>query len=429
VIARITRDRQLPAGVVDAAMASLATFGSGITGVNLLSATDRGVYGIFFTAFVLGVVLVNQLIYVPSQVLAIAEDLPLRLHGIRRTIKLALIPSAVAASVALIAAALTRDLTTPAVLAALTITGGILIPISALQDYVRRSLHIAEQSWKAAAVSAVQLLGVASAIGLLLTTDVERAWIPFGSLAFANVVSVSVGLLLVGAHRPSIPPSGMSFRGLIASGKWLVIRAAIPAASAFVAANVLTNLAGPVIFGYAEAARQVAQPITVLSMGLGAVMGPRAIRAGLRTDRIAANRNRRKYALALTAAAGSYVALAGSDWVLNPLSRIIPSAYEVPWLVTATIAANAAVAFALLPKNELLGASREKVLAGLALMASPILLLAAATARSTGAFARPAGIILTASFVTIGAEWWLRRHYSGAPVDDVLPPTVPETYV
>ncbi len=408
---RFTRDRQLPAGLVDAAMASLATFGSGLTGVNLLSATDRGVYGIFFTAFILGVVLVNQLIYVPSQVMAIAQDLPLRLSGVRQTIKLSTAPSLIAGSVALIAAVLNRNLTSSSVLTALTVTVAITIPVSALQDYVRRSLHIAERSWKAAAVSGVQLLGVGISIAILLSTNIERAWIPFGSLGIANIISVAVGLVFAGAQRRTEPPAGLDFRRLVASGRWLVTRSAIPAAAAFVAANVLTSLAGPVAFGYAEAARQVAQPITVLSMGLGSVMGPRAVRAGLKVDGGAAARNRRKYSLAVAVAAGGYVLIAGPDWVLNPMSRIIPSAYSIPWLVPATVLANAIVALLILPKNELLGASREKVLVVLAVISSPMLLIAAATAGSTGAFARPIGLIFEGLIVMVGAEWWLRRHY------------------
>ncbi len=410
-------------------MASLATFGSGLTGVNLLSATDRGVYGIFFTAFVLGVVLVNQLIYVPSQVMAIGQDRPLRLNGLRRTIKLAIGPSIVAGSVAFIAAASTRSLTTSSVLIALTITVGFVIPVSALQDYVRRSLHIAERSWKAAAVSGVQLVGVGISVAVLLATDINRAWIPFGSLGFANVVSVTVGLVFADAHRRTDLLAGLDFRRLVSSGKWLVTRSAIPAAAAFAAANILTSLAGPVVFGYAEAARQVAQPVVVLSIGLGSVMGPRAVRAGLRTDRKAAARNRRKYGLAVAVATGGYVALVGGDWLLNPMSRIIPSAYEVPWLVTVTVLGNAIFALLVLPKNELLGASREKVLVGLALVSSPLFLITAATAGSTGAFARPMGIILAGLIVMVGAEWWLQRHYADAPADSVPPAPSSETSV
>lgn len=418
------RDRQAAAGVVDAAMASLATFAAGITGVNLLSDTDRGVYGIFFTVFVLGVVLVNQLIYIPSQVIAIGQDRERRLSGIRKTMGLAAGPSLAAGSVSLLAANLNRSQTTSSVLLALTATVAVTIPLSALQDYVRRSLHIAERSWQAAAVSVMQLVGVGISIAVLLATDIERAWIPFGSLGFANILSVSVGLVLAGAHHRTDPPEDLSFRRLVTSGKWLVARSAIPAAAAFVAANLLTRLAGAATFGHAEAARQVARPVIVLSIGLGAVMGPRAVRAGSRGDRAAARRNRRKYGFAVALAAAAYIALAGPDWVGNPMSRIIPSAYEVPWLVAATVLGNAIVAILILPKNELIGASKANLLAGLALVSSPMLLITAASAGTTGAFARPMGLILEGIIVMVGAEWLLKRHYASGP-NDGSPPMVP----
>ncbi|NOX23333.1 MAG: hypothetical protein GXP36_09615 [Actinobacteria bacterium] len=421
MIKRLTRDRQLPAGIIDAAMASLATFASGLTGVNLLSDTDRGVYGIFFTAFVFGAVLINQLIYVPSQVVAVGQDLPLRLSGLRRTMRLAVIPSVLTSSVALVAAALTRDLTTPSVLLALTVTVALVIPVSAMQDYVRRLLHIAEKSWRATAVSGFQLIGVAISIPILMASNVDRAWIPFGSLGIANVLSLGAGLILARAHHRHSQSASLSFRQLAASGKWLVVRAAVPAAAAFVAANVLTRLAGPAAYGYAEAARQVAQPVTVLAMGLGAVLGPRAIRAGIQTDSSGSQRTRRKYAYLITFASVSYVAVAGFDWVLNPMSRLVPSAYVLPWLVTATVLANAIAAMAVLLSNELIGAGKTKRLAGIAAVSSPMLLIVVATAATTGAYARPIGFIVEGLVVLLGTNWWLRHHYAMPPVEGPVP--------
>jgi hypothetical protein len=63
--------RHVPAGVADATIASIASFGAGLTGVTLLTETDRGVYGVFFTAFMLGGIIVSELIYVPAQVVAL----------------------------------------------------------------------------------------------------------------------------------------------------------------------------------------------------------------------------------------------------------------------------------------------------------------------------------------------------------------------
>ena len=52
-------------------LASLATFAAGLTAVRLLSEIDLGIYGVFFTAFFLGSVIVTELVLVPAQVVAV----------------------------------------------------------------------------------------------------------------------------------------------------------------------------------------------------------------------------------------------------------------------------------------------------------------------------------------------------------------------
>jgi hypothetical protein len=408
--------RQLAAGVSDAALASLATFASGLTGVRLLGDVDRGIYGVFFTAFFLGSVILSELILVPAQVVAVDLPQPQRLGTIRRSLALALIPGAVGILAAFAAAAWTRSLTTGPVITALTATTAITIVVSPMQDHVRQLLHIADRSHHAVVVSSVQLAGVVVGIVGLLALDVERAWIPFGSLAFANVVSIAAGIFLAGGHRrPGTHYPSLTFRRLAISGKWLVIRAAAPATFAFVAANILTQLAGPTVYGYAESARQVAQPVTVLSVGLMAVLGPRAVRAGTQRNEAAGSHNRRAFIWMMALASGAYVAIAGFDWVLNPMAWLVPAAYVVGGLVIATVAANLLAAIFLIYGRELLGAGHARALAMISIVATPALPLAAATAGSTGAFARPLGYVAESSIRVIGGRWWLRRHYGPSP--------------
>ncbi len=411
----LARNRQLSAGLLDAGLASLATFIAGLTGVRLLSESDVGVYGVFFTAFILGSVLASELIYVPAEVVAVGQPLEKRLAGLRRTIALAVGPSLLASTTALVAAFLRQSSTTGPVLFALTATTTATIFISVMQDHVRRLLHIAEQSWRAAVVSFVQLVGVAIAIPVLLVAGVDHAWVPFGSLFIANVTSTAVGVLLAGGHRPPQTEPELSFWTLVSSGKWLVVRAATPSAAAFIAANMITALAGPVAYGYAEAARQVAQPVTVLAVGIAAVLGPRAVRAGMEVDPVAAHRARIEFGALIALGAAAYVAIAGFEWALNPMSRLVPKAYAIPWLVTATVVANAIAAAVTLPSRELLGAGRSRLLASLTAISSPALLIAAATAGVTEAFARPIGFIAEGLLAVIAANWWLRRHYAQQP--------------
>ncbi len=380
----------------------------------------------FFAAFILGSVIVTELVLVPAQVVAVDLPAEKRLGVTRRSLTIGLMPGAVGVLAALAAIAWNAELTSGEVLTALGVTTAVTIVVSPMQDHVRQLLHIADKSWHSVLVSSVQLAGVVAAISTLVYFDVERAWVPFGSLAIANILSLATGFVLAGAHRREhTDPASLNFRGLASSGKWLVVRAAVPAAFAFVAANILTQLAGPKAYGYAEAARQVAQPITVLSMGLMAVLGPRAVRAGSQRDETAGAHNRHTFIGAMTVAGAAYLAIAGFDWTLNPMAWLVPAAYVVSGLVIATIVANLLAAAFLIYGRELLGAGRVRPLAIISLVATPALPLAAITAGTTEAFARPIGYIIEGSIRVIGGRWWLRRSYregevSKAPNDPRL---------
>lgn len=412
--------RRLAAGVADAGIASVASFTAGLTGVRLLTDVDRGIYGVFFTAFLLGSAVTTQLVLVPAQVVAVDLPRSQRLKVMPRSTFLAAIPALLTTTAALIAAAWTADLTSGSTIVALTVTTAATIALSPIQDHMRQLLHIAELSHRAVAVSCVQLAGVAIAIGFLLSLDVPRTWIPFGSLAFANLLSLAVGVFLAGGLRRSVPTGRqLTFRKLTTSGKWLVIRAATPATLAFVAANIMTRLAGPTAYGYAEAARQVAQPITVLAVGLMAVVGPRSVRAGSLGDYALGASNRRHFIRLMLLGGVAYGAVVGFDWTLNPMAALVPAAYVVGGLVAATVVANLLSAVFLGYAHELLGAGNARGLAAISLIASPALPLAATTAGSIEAFARPLGYVLEGSIRVIGGSWMLRRHYRARATDTV----------
>lgn len=402
---------QLARGVIDAGIASLATFMAGLAGVRLLDDAERGIYGVFFTAFLLGSVVIAELVLVPAQVIAVGLPRAQRLSTLRRGLILALVPSVLGVLAAPAAAAWTGNLTSPAVITALVLTTAVTIVVSPLQDHVRQLLHIADLSQRAVLVSIAQLIGVVASLGVFLALDVPRAWLPFGSLAIANTVSLGFGIILAGGLSRSSDTDAMTLRHLSISGRWLVVRAAVPAAFGFVAANILTQIAGPVVYGHAEAARQIAQPVTVLAIGLASVMGPRAVRSGSLRDHEGGASNRRRFVWLITLGTLGYVGLAGFDWWLNPMAVLVPAAYVVGGLVIATIIANWLAAVFLIYARELLGAGHARALAMLALIASPSLPLAALTAGSIEAFARPLGYVLEGSIRVIGGKTWLAHHY------------------
>ncbi len=385
--------RRLPAGIVDAGFASLATFAAGLSAVNLLDISDLGVYAVFFTAFLLGTVLPRNLIFTPTEVLAVAFPVDTRLTFVPRSLALGLGPAVVGAGAALIAVAVTTPYATGDVLIALALTSAVTTILSPLQDHVRAMLHLATRSWLAATVSIVQFVSVVVAIGVMLALDIPAAWIPFGALAIANTISLAVSRLIVHLADRSAAPERLRFRALASKGKWLVIQASASVVAGFSVAAIIPWLAGPEALGHAESARVVAQPILVLAAGLTAVLGPRSMRAGMERDGQMARRMSRVYFWIIGLAGIGYIAVFGWDWALNPMSFAVPSAYVVPGLVALTVVANMVTAGVFLQVNELLGAQKETTLARIAWSVSPILLLGGLTAGVTGAYARAIGII------------------------------------
>ncbi len=382
--------RRIPAGIVDAALASLATFAVGLAAVNLLDDETRGIYAIYFTTFMMASVLPRHLIFTPAEVDAVGYPLEERIALIRHTLALGSLPALLGAAAVGLAAVVSSPLVGADVILPLSVTTAGAAFLSPLQDHLRKMLHIAEQSWLAAAVSSAQFVVAVAAVALLTVLDTPAVWIPFGSLFAANLFSLSLGwLLTIRSHgvRVEAPKLGTLAR----RGGWLVLQAAIPSATGFVAATVITRLAGAEALGFAEAARVVAQPVLVFATGLTAVLAPRVMEAAMNRDAVTAGRTKWAYYRLILIAGALYLAVAGWSWALNPMTRVVPSAYDVSGLVAFTIVANVATAAVFLQINELLGARRERSLVRLAAALSPILLIGAATAAATEAFARAIG--------------------------------------
>lgn len=381
--------RRLPAGIVDSSFASLATFVVGLAAVNLLEGASRGVYAVYFTAFLTGTVLARNLIFTPAEVQAVSYDRDDRLASLGQGLRLGILPGILGAGAALIAQWVTSGYADPTIAAALTITTAIVILLSPMQDHVRRMLHIAAHSWRAASVSMVQLVVVVAAVGTALYLDVPVEWVPFGSLAIANAASLAFGWILAYALARTQEPRKITLRGMAQKGKWLVGHASVSAATGFAVAALVAELADPETLGYAESARVVAQPVIVLAFGLSAVLAPRSMRAAMDTDASKARHTNGVYMAILTLAGAAYIAVAAWDWPLNPMAYIVPSAYVVSGLVAVQVVSNLASSALFLQTNEMLGGHKERTLLWVSLVVSPITLLGAATAGVTGAFARP----------------------------------------
>jgi hypothetical protein len=371
----------------------------------------------------LGTVLPRHLIFTPAEVDAVGLPLPVRIGVVPRTLALGTIAAVVGAASSLLAAVVAAPLTTASVIVPFTVTTATASVLSPLQDHVRKMFHIATLSWRAAIVSIVQFVVAVVSLVLLVHSGIPLPWVPFGGLTIANLVSLSAGWIMAQRPRKAADEHPtLSMRDLAIRGRWLVLQAAAPSLAGFVVAAVVTRLASAEALGFAEAARVVSQPILVLAAGLTAVLAPRSVEAAMRRDRAMAAHTSRVYLATIGLAGGVYLAIAGWPWALNPMTRIVPAAYQVGGLVALTIVANVATASIFLQVNELLGARRERTLARLSWSTAPILVAGALTAGVTDAFARAIGRLGEAVTRLVVQSRALRSQYDPVVDEDAGQP-------
>lgn len=385
---------RIPAGLADAAMASLATFLTGLVGVNALDDVTRGVYAVFFTAFLAGAVIPTQLALIPAESEAVQQESGERLGSIRESARVGWLVGLGALLPVGLALAVTAGRADGGDVAALALTAAVVSMVSPVQDHVRRMLHIAGHSWRAASMSAVQLGGVTLGLGILFFAGVPTAWIPFGALAAANIASLTAGLAIAKRSAGPEPGPRIALFELARAGRWLLVMALGPRLSFFAASVIITVLAGPEALGFAEAARIATQPLYVLSLGLEAVVRPHAMVAAAERDAAAARKHRLVFYPVMAGCAALFIAWCGVDWAGNPFSYVLPSAYEVQGLVAVTALGTLARGAILPSIAEMLGARIERRLALVAIAVTPVQIIAALSAGFTGAFARPVGTAL-----------------------------------
>lgn len=389
-VAEPSERSKLPAGIIDASFASLATFVASLVAVVIFSDADRGIYAVYFTAFNLGAIIAYQLVYVPAEIESVARELPLRITIIDDSLRIGRLPAVAGALIILGATITTAPIADPQLAIGLTVTALAATYLSPTQDHLRRILHIVHQPWDAAWMSVTQFATTAAALGVMVWLDVAPEWIPFGSLAIANVVSMTVGRTLIRRKRlADTAPGQVTFRDLLHNGRWLVVQAVIPALGAFIIATVITYLAGPEAMGYAEAARIVAQPILVMAGGLTAALRPRAMEAAMARDLETSLKVEKIFLVLVLGGVALYLPLVAGAWAWNPMAYLVPPAYEIPGLVAAAVLANTTLAVVLIIVNEMFAAGRAKAVSIIEAIAVPIGVLSALSAAFIGAYAWP----------------------------------------
>lgn len=383
----------IPAGLFDAGFSSLATFIVGLYAVRSFRPDVLGAYALAFGAYVVATPIAKQLLFVPSEVVAVGRPPGQRLNELGRSLRFGVPVAAVGALLVpawlLVAPGdLARD-----VLLGLTVSLMAVTFTAPIQEHVRQMLHIDDANWSAALVSASQLACVMGALVMFSRLHVPGPWIPFMALAVSQVVSMLVGLALAGRRAAGEPDSSVTLAALIESGRWLLAVGLLPVSAGFVAAILVAHLAGAEALGFAEGARVVSQPIYVLTAGLAAVLGPRSIDAAQRRDRRHARRVSATFLGLVTASSLLYALAVGLHWRWNPLPMLLPNAYAVGGLVLLMIVANALMGVIMPYRYELLGARRERSLTAVEAAGSVGQIAGGASAPWTGSFAIPLGLL------------------------------------
>ena len=225
---------------------------------------------------------------------------------------------------------------------AFVVSSTILTVVSPIQDHLRRVLHLANTSWSAATASGVQLIVVLVSIVVMDTAGINRAWIPFTVLAVANLVSLLFGLHFVRRARRPLSVPDLRLRNLLRSGSWLLTGTLYVYLAQFIAIALVTTIANAAAAGYVEAARILAQPVTVLAIGILSVFRPELITYSQQLNGTMVRRLNRFYMAIVAIAALAWGAIVCVHSPGNPLPRLFSKAYAVHGVLPFSIFLQAA---------------------------------------------------------------------------------------
>ncbi len=394
-VGRLVRARnRIIAGVWDAGFASLATFAVALYAVRFLSADLLGAYALFFTAFGLAGFVSSTVYLLPTRIAAMEMEQPSRIAILPKTLLIGFLIGAFAgAFTPLTGIFALRELSVRDI-APLAITTALLVAVSPAQDHMRATFHLAGQSWRAAAVSTVQVVMILTTIIVLHTSPIVHQWVPFGALVVANSVSLLFGLVLASDIRrlpkAVMPPT----QALIQSGWVLLLAGIIPAVAQLIAGAAVASFGSVKDVGYAEAARVVASPILVAAIGISQALSPTIMEAGRDSNKPLASHARKSYLLALVPLAVVYGAVMSWSSFFNPMYHLVPAAYHLGGLVTISLAAALAVSSGYVPRMELLGAQEGKQLVGPSVLGSVAhLAIVVSMVGLVGAYVIPLGVL------------------------------------
>lgn len=410
--------KQVPAGLLDSGLASLANFAVGVYAVRYFTAAELGIYSLFFSAMYLASVVPANLVFLPARVRMLATPQTQRLASYGSTIRTGVLSAATAALVVLLALpsalSATDDLT---FLVPLVVTAYVAACLSPQQDHLRSLMHHGGASWSAAIVSLVQVAATTVVITVALATDVRPTWVPFGGLIVANAASLGVGVVLLRSRHAGTALPAFRLGDLARTGRWLMTTDLLREGADLVARMIVLALTTAEILGVAAGARIAARPVDVFVLGLTAVVAPRSMRAGRERDAGHAGRLARVSYGAVLAIGVGYLAVAGGDWPWNVMARLTPIGYSADGLVAFTIVASLMTGMLFVERTQLIGGQRERSITTVEVAAVVVGLLSVLSAAAIGAFALPLMVLVSSGVRWVGYRRALRR-LRGSPVPD-----------
>lgn len=412
---------RLSVGVLDAGIASLATLLVGAYAIFFFADDRIGLqtYSLAFNGFILAGVIPAFLVYNPIEIKLLTQRWTEQLGALPRTVLLGAIPSFGASVLAALSLLVFANDAPSSTLGALAVTMTVASTLSPIQDHVRRVMHGAGKSQWAFATSCVQLGVVVAALALFTVTDFNRAWAPFGALATANAVSLTVATLLT--RRVAEPPQHVELGAsqVARAGGWVLAANLSERLGLYLALVIVANIAGNEPGANYEPARQLANALYVLGNGLIPVLREPVVQAAVARNAAAARKPIVTYVGMIGAAAVGWGLVAGIEWPFNPLPkmRMFSLAYEQNGMVLLMILWTAMWTISLMFANELMGGRRELSLAKTNMTATALSIATAIVlARPLGALAIPTALCV--QFFTVNLLYALERRdlYRSGPI-------------
>ncbi|MCI0426301.1 MAG: hypothetical protein L0Z47_10750 [Actinobacteria bacterium] len=403
----------LSAGQIDSGLSSIATFVAGLYAVSSFGTTLLGAYVVVFTAWNLARTVPSELIYTPSEVVAVGQQEARRIRVLDSSLRRGTLVSLAAAAGVLATFMIIEGDVGSEDAMALVVTAAAVTVIAPLMDHWRKMFHIAGSSWRGATTATAQMIVTISLI-VALHGRLDPAWIPFGALATGYVVSALVAFLLTAnlTRHDGVIPDPPGWDELSRIGRWLLLANIAVFGSDFVLALIVRAAIGPDVLGYAEGARVVARPVIILGLGLAAVLGPRSVHAGMGPDPRASRATRRLFWWVSSIGGLLYLPLVGSAWDLNPLPDILPTAYVIDGLVVLCVVGAIVFNLALPWWFELLGGRRQHQLARAEVVGSILKTGTGLLAPLLQAFTLPVAWTVAFGARAIGLDIYARRLFA-----------------